>query len=277
MQLKASIKKELLAFSRTSKLLIIALVFIGWSIFSPLMIRGVGLLMEALNPIYDEMGMDVSGMTDMLGSASSLGVTSAVSELGGVCLIVMILLINSNAGGEQKKRSIIIPRSSGLRSFSYIFPKFIVYPPIAFVLAVAGAFSAWGISALIFDYNDVTLSGILIGGILAGVSIMFYVCLHLTIGTATGKAGLSAALCIVASLLLPNIFAMTGADYMYNPFTLSLIASSAVQPGMLSTTPPEDIIVTALIALGLMVILYFIALFAQNARRIDNSGNEIRL
>jgi len=277
MQVKASIKKELLAYSRTKKLLIIALVFLGWSVLSPLMIRGVGVMMEALNPIYDDMGMDISGMTDMLGSSSSLGVTSAVSDLGGACLIVLILLINSNAGGEQKKRSIMIPRSSGLRSFSYIFPKFIVYPPIAFVLSVAGAFCAWGTSAIIFDYNDVALSGVLVGGMLAGVSIMFYVCVHLTLGTATGQAGMSAAVCIVASMLLPNIFAMTSSDYMYNPFTLNIIAGSAVQPGMLSLTPPEDIIVTVLIALGIMVILYFIALFAQNARRIDNSGNEIRL
>ena len=277
MQTKASVKKEFLAFSRTKKLVITALVFIGWSILSPLMIRGMGWLMNSFSPIYDEMGMDVAGMTDFLLASSSLGVTAAVSELSGACLIVLILLINSNAGGEQKKRSIMIPRSSGLRTFGYIFPKFIVYPPIAFILAVAGALSSWGISALIFDYNDVTIAGVLVGGVLAGVSVMFYICAHLTIGTATGHAGLSAAICIIASLLLPNIFAMTGAEYMYNPFTLKIVASSVVQPGMLSVTPPADIVISAVIALGIMVVMYFIAIFAQNARKIDNSGNEIRL
>jgi ABC-2 type transport system permease protein len=277
MQTKASIKKELLAYSRTKKLLIVALVFFGWSIFSPLMIRGLGWLMDSLSPMYDEIGMDVSGMTEMFGTSASIGVTAAISDLSGACLIVLLLLINSNAGGEQKKRSIIIPRSSGLRSFSYIFPKFIVYPPIAFVFAIAGALCSWGISSLVFDYNDVTLAGVLVGGVLAGVSLMFYICAHLTIGTATGQAGMSAAICIVASLLLPNIFTLASLEYMYNPFTLNIVASAAVQPGTLSTVPPIDIVISALIAVGIMVVLYFIALFAQNARRIDNSGNEIKL
>jgi ABC-2 type transport system permease protein len=277
MQTKASIRKEFLAYSRTKKLMIVALVFIGWSVLSPLMIWGMGWLMETLGPVYDEMGMDVSGMAEIFGTSASLGVTSAISDLSGACLIVLLLLINSNAGGEQKKRSIIIPRSSGLRSFSYIFPKFVVYPPIAFVLAIAGAFCSWGISALVFDINDVTLAGVLVGGVLAGVSLMFYVCAHLTIGTATGQAGMSAAICIVASLLLPNIFTIASSEYMFNPFTLNIVASLAVQPGILSETPAADLVITALIALGIMVVMYFVALFAQNARKIDNSGNEISL
>ena len=277
MQIKASIKKELLAFLRSGKLLILTLVFIGWSILSPLILWGMGRLMNAFSPVYDEIGMDVTGVASMFGSSASIGVSSAISELSGVCLIVFLLLINSYAGGEQKKRSIMIPRSAGLRSLSYIFPKFVVYPPTAFVLAIAGAFASWGISSLVFEINDVTAQGVLIGGLLAGVCLMFYICAHLTLGTATGQAGMSSAVCIAASMLLPSIFAMTGDDYMYNPFTLNIVASSSVQPGALSAFDATDVIMSVVIAIGIMTILHFIALFAQNARKVDNSGNEIRL
>jgi len=277
MQTKASIKKELLAYTRTKKFLIIALVFIGLSLFNPLIIWGMGWLMNSMTPVYDEMGMDVSGITDILGSSASLGVSSAISSLSGVCLIVLLLLINSYAGGEQKKRSTMIPRSSGLRSFAYIFPKFVVYPASAFILSMAGAFTAWGISAALFDFNDVSLAGVLSGGALAGVCLMFYTCAHLALGTATGQAGMSSAICIAASMLLPNIFALSSTEYMYNPFTMNIVASSIVQPGALSYIPTADIIMTVLIALGIMVVLYFVALFAQNARKIDNTGNDIKL
>jgi len=277
MQIKASIKKELLAYFRTGKLVILTLVFLGWSMLSPLLIRSMGWAMDAFGPIYDEMGMDVSGVTEIFGSAASLGMTSAVSSLGGVCLIVMLILINSHAGGEQKKRSIMMPKSAGLRSVSYILPKFVVYPPIAFVLAIAGSLCAWGMSAMIFDYNDIPPAGVWVGGVLAGVSLMIYVCAHITIGTASGRAGMSAVICIAASLLVPSFFAVTGAEHVYNPFTLGSVAESVVNPGMLSSTSPAEILMSVVIALGIMVILYFVALFAQNARKIDNSGNEIRL
>ena len=276
-QTKASFKKEALAFFRTKKFLIVASVLIGWSILNPLLMVGLGSLMNAMSPIYDEMGMDVSIMTDLLGSTASMGVSSAVGELAGTGLVVFILLINSFAGGEQKKRSIIIPKSSGLRNFSYIFPKFIVYPLSALVLAVAGAFASWGASALIYRVNDVSPEGVLVGGALAGVCLMFYTCGHLTLGTATGKSGMSAAVCIVSALLLPNIFAALGSDYVYNPFTLNIMAASVVSEGALQKMLPLDIAMTVLVAFVLMVIFYLIAIFAQNAKKVDNTGNEMKL
>jgi len=276
-QLRASFKKEYLAFFRTKRALIISAVLIGLAIFMPLMIWGLGVLMNAMSPIYEELGMDVSIMTEMLGSSVSMGVMTGVSEMTATGLIVLLILINSFAGGEQKKRSIIIPSSSGLRGFAYISPKFVIYPLTAFVLAIIGAFASWGISSVIYEVNDVSSGGVLLGGILAGVSLMFYVCCHITLGTSTGQAGVSAAVCIVASLILSNVFSLTSSDYMYNPFALSVLAASVVQEGALAAVSPRDVIMTILITLVLMVIVYFIALFVQNAKKIDNSGDEIRI
>jgi len=277
LQTKASFKKEVLAFFRTKKFLIIASVLVGWSVLNPLLMVGLGSLMNTMKPIYNDMGMDVSIVSSLLGSTASMGVSSAVGELAGTGLVVFILLINSFAGGEQKKRSIMIPKSSGLRNFSYIFPKFIVYPLSALVLAIAGAFASWGISSLIYRVNDVSPEGVLMGGILAGVCLMFYTCCHLTLGTATGKSGMSAAVCIVSALLLPNLFAALGSDYIYNPFTLNIMASSIVAEGALQRMQPLDIAMTVLIAFALMVVFYFIAIFAQNAKQVDNTGNETKL
>jgi len=277
MQTKASFKKEILAYIRTKKFLIISLVIIGLALLSPLFIAGMGALMDAMSDIYDELGMDVSTMTGMLSTSASLGVTASVSDMTGTAIIVVLLMLNSAAGGEQKKRSVIIPQSSGLKSFSYIFPKFIIYPVSVFICAVIGMFASWGVSVLVFDYNDVTFTGVFLAGIISGVCLMLYVCFHLTLGTATGKAGMSSAVCISAAIILSNIFALIDVNYMYNPFALNVLGASAVNTGRFTGAVVTDIAVTLLFAFALMAISYFIALFAQNARKIDNTGNEIDL
>jgi len=276
-QTKASFKKEFLAYFRTQKLLTISLVIIGLAVLSPLMIAGMGSLMDSMSDIYEEMGTDVSGMTDALSETSSIVVVSAVESITGAALIVMILLLNRAAGGEQKKRAVIIPRSAGLRSFAYIFPKFIVYPISAFLLAILAVLAAWAVSIPLFETNDVALGNVLLAGALSGVSLMLYICFHLTLGTATGKAGMSAAVCIAVSMLLPTVLAFAGTDYMFNPFTLNIMAGVTASPSTLSGTELLDMAVTVAFALGIMVVLFLIALFAQNARKIDNSGNEIDL
>ena len=194
-----------------------------------------------------------------------------ISDLSSTGLLVYLLLINTFAGGEQKKRSIIIPQISGLGSLAYILPKFLIYPLTMFVLSLAGLLVASGVSIVAFETNDVLLPAVFTAGSILGVYNMFYVCLHLALGTSTGKPGMSSAVCIVASLLLPNFLAVVDATPSYNPFTMNLTAVSALYGG-------EDVsstLVAVAIALALMVAAYFIALFVQNANKIDNSGNEI--
>jgi ABC-2 type transport system permease protein len=276
-QTKAGIKKEILAYFRTNTFTIVAAVIIGIAIISPLLIVGLGTLMDLMSDVYDEYGVDISGMTEALGSNSAIGVMEAVSSITSIGLIVFLLLINKAAGGEQKKRSVIIPRSSGLRSFGYLFPKYIIYPPSVFILAVAAVTASWFVSSLVFEVNDVSLSSALLAGVLSGVCLMLYTCFHLTLGTATGMPGMSAAVCIVTAMLLPNIFALTSMEYMFNPFVLNLLAGTVIHDSAAAGAQHGDIAVTVVFALAIMVCTYFVALFAQNARKIDNSGNEIEL
>jgi len=278
LQTRASFKKELLAYLRTHRFLVIGLSILGLAIFSPLLIAGMGSFMYAFSDFYyDEMGMDVTEMVDMLGSTTAIGVASAVEWIVGAGVIVMIVLLNRAAGGEQKKRAVIIPKSAGLRNFSYLLPKFIIYPLSVLFFSVVALLAAWGISILVFDTNDVSFSTVLLAGVLAGVHMMFYACMHLTLGTATSKAGMSSAICITISILLPTMFAMYTMDYMFNPFTLGLLAQTTVLEGAVTASELIDFGISTAFVLGLMALAFLVALFAQNAKRVDNTGNEIRL
>jgi len=277
-QTKAGFKKEMLAYFRTNRFTAIALSLIGLAILSPLLLVGMGAFMTAMGDFYEEvMAMDVTGMAEMLGSYSSIGVSNSVANIATIGLLIFILLISRYAGGEQKKRADIIPRSAGLRSFGYIFPKFIIYPISAFVTGFIAVMAAWFVSGLVFENNDVAINVAVIAAVLVGVCMMLYICLHLALGTATGQAGMSAVVCIIASMLLPDLFIAVGVELAYNPFALSVLAMQAVNEGGATAPEMQEVVMTVIIAFVIMMISYFIAIFAQNARVIDNKGNEISL
>jgi ABC-2 type transport system permease protein len=279
MQLKANFKKEILAFTRTKMLMIIVLVFVGLAIFDPLMYRGMAMLVEVMSDSFEEMNLGVEGMIALFTEDASTGVLGFMTDITLMGMIIFLLLINGFAGGEQKKRSIIIPRSSGLRSLGYILPKFIIYPIAAFVVSLLGVLVAGALSAVIFINNDLEVGRLFTAGALMGVSLAMYTCFHLALGTATGKAGMSAAVCIGASILVPTFFELlsTGFDgdlIAYNPFAFTNMALGA----LFGQAPPADeILITVAIAVGIMIAVYFLALFVQNARKIDNTGNEMIL
>ena len=274
MQTKASFKKECLSYFRTGRFFIVAAVIVGLAVFLPLLIAGLGAFMYAASDIYAEMGVDVDGMTELFTSSASMGVSSSVSEVTGVGLMVMLILLNRAAGGEQKKRTVIIPKSSGLQSFSYLFPKYIVYPLSAFALGFIAILASYGVSILLFDTNDVLFLNLIMSGVLVGTCLALFACFHLTLGTATGQAGLSATACIIASFLLPIVFGITATDFMFNPFAMDLLASTTAMGGALTGSNILDIVFTILFAIGIMVVTFLVALFAQNAKKIDNSGDE---
>jgi len=276
-QTKACFKKEILAYFRSRKFLIIACVIVGIALLSPLMIVLFSTLMDAMSDMYAQFDTDVSGLTESITEYSSTGMASSVSDITSAGLIVMLILLSRAAGGEQKKRAVIIPRSAGLRSFSYLFPKYIIYPLSAFFLSIIAMLASWFVSGLIFNSNDVTFANAFLASTLVGTTMMFYVCLHLTLGTATGQAGMSAVVCIVMSMILPLVFASVDMDYMFNPFALNMIAASVLHSYVVPGSQIVDILISIAFALGIMVTAFFIALFAQNARRIDNTGEEIEL
>ncbi|MCL2108396.1 MAG: hypothetical protein FWH20_03510 [Oscillospiraceae bacterium] len=294
-QVKASFKKELLGFFRTKIAVILIAVFIGFAIFTPAMLKGMEIMFDLLDTAVSGMDMEESGLGDEADAAmaelgaqleavstmfsftdASTGVTSTVGDISMTLLIVFLLVIIPVAGGEQKKRSIIIPRSAGLSNTAYILPKFIIYPITAMVLCIAATLVSAGLSVILTVNNDLVFSQVLLAGILAGINLAMYTSFHISLGTATGKAGMSAAICIVASMFIPALFALlgTGIDselLLYNPFSLNSMSVRALY----EVPDTAEMLFSVIFAFALMAIVYFVSLFAQNAKRVDNSGNEI--
>jgi len=201
---------------------------------------------------------------------AKLGAISALGDLTSTLMLIFMLVTMYSAGGELKKRSMIIPQNAGLSSKLYILPKFIVYPASVALFAFCGIWIGFGISALVFGGIEISISNIAVSALLAAVFDAFMTVLYFTLGLCTSKAGLSVVIMYGGNVILTTLFSALGAD-KFHPFTLTSQAQNAVlENGFDSVNLWGSIGITVL----LMVLCYFVTLFVISARRIDNRGKE---
>ena len=233
------------------------------------------------------------------GFSASYLVATSIAEVTGLGLIILMFILMSAAGGEQKKRSVIIPQCAGLTPAGYIAPKFLIYPLSALLLSVLGVYLSAGVSSLLFggglDMGKISLAALCLGVYMAFISV-----LQLTIGICTGKPGVSVIIVIIATSIIPMILSSFRVD-RFNPFALTGIASNAaisaggeaagaVSEGAtgsfasisammesLSASAEVDglnMVVSVGVTVVISVILYFMTLFILTARQVKNEGNE---
>ena len=75
---------------------------------------------------------------------------SAISGITGNAILVLLLCMMGTAGGEQKKRSIILPKCSGLKTTDYVTAKFIVYPVFTFISTAVISILSYFLCKLLF-------------------------------------------------------------------------------------------------------------------------------
>ena len=216
LQLKAGVKKELLEISRTYRLLALILVFVGFGVLDPVIIRGVVFLLDLMNEV-PELNMSQMQGLGLLGQ--SAGMSAFVGDCINTCLLVSFLLLMRTAGGEQKKRNCIIPITLGFDRECYIYAKFLVYPPLMMVLSAAGFYTAYGVSAILFPDDRIPFANTLLPVLALMLFIAFQVSMLLGFGCATGKAGIWVAILYGTTTLLNMALGMIGKN-QYNPYAL---------------------------------------------------------
>lgn len=279
-------KKEMMFFMRGGRFAIIILVMIALAAMYPLMFGMMNAMIETMKGLYDEETFDQ--MFSMFSNFSAADITmytvESVVEFGA---IVMLFIFKSAAGGEQQKRSVIIPQCSGLSPVRYVFPKFAIYPIFMFLVSAISVYLGAGVSALLFpgglDWGMVTVSACC-----SGVFLAFITSLQFCIGICTGRSGTSIAIVLVMEMFVPSILAFLRVD-RFNPFALSSIATYAplanAEPGnsmfaslgtasISNDVTPLNIAVSIGTAVVISVMLYFVTLFVLNTKQVHNEGDE---
>lgn len=293
--LKTGLKKEMMFLGRTGKLAGIIIAMLVFAFLDGLMLKATGAMMssmsttmqqqvdsiaensensEEINEIKD-ITNSMSTMTSMFDSMNAPTILySTIADISGLGMLITLLVIKSACGGEQKKRSIIIPRCAGLTPKMYILPKFILYPLMVFVLSVIAVFIAGGMSQLLFE-GSILFENMLVAGVTLGVYLAFVMTVMLTLGISTEKPGISVIIVLVAINIIPSLLSAYRVD-RFNPFALPTLVSEAVmsENGAFASMDMLNFWVSVGTTLIISVILYFVTLLALNSREVRNEGNE---
>lgn len=284
--IKAGIKKEFMLFSRGFRLIGVIITIIGISLMYPLMYKSMEMMAGQIADMGQQIGGEaqdqvtgavdsINGMMSSLeamygGSMAAVGFKTGVSSITSTGFLIISLLLMSTAGGEQKKRSIIIPDCAGLTPAGYVMPKFIVYPAMIGLLSFLGGMATGGISNLIYN-NELNINDIIFSSLCAAIYMLFMTALYFLIGLSTGRPGISVIIVYGGSTIIPILLQSLDID-RYNPFTLqSLLMSSYKDADM------NNFMLSTVVAFILSVICCLLALMIMTLRRVDNTVGEANL
>ncbi len=291
--LKTGIKKEMMFFTRSFRMWGIVLAAVLFAVVSPLLMKlsffmlsaiedtdfgalgGDPGISENVDAAPSDMSMDISAdldfgpMTDEQYMAP-LGVAGALGDLTSTLMLVTMLVTMYSAGGELKKRSMIIPQNAGLTPKLYILPKFLVYPIALAVFGFCGVWISYGTCMLVFPDNSITVGAVAVTALAAAVFDAFMTTVYFTLGLCTSKAGLAVVIMYGGNVLLTALFSALGAD-KFHPFTLTTQAQNAL---MGEETDWVNLWGSIGITLLIIVLCYFVTLFVISAKKIDNRGKE---
>ena len=285
--MKFAFKKELMYFSRTFRMFGVIFAILIISLFDPLMYKGMMVFMDIMGEQLEQSGFTMTadagtlasadvdaanpfaGLTELYESLRAPEIASAaVADFTSTSALIIFLVLMQPSGGEQKKRSTILPLCAGLTPIRYIVPKFVIYPLTALLSSLIALPLCAGFSVFLFG-GEISFANSLAAGAVVGLYLAFLIVIELTIGICTARPGLAAIFTILGSQLLPTVLALFRIN-RFNPFVLPELAGEFLSGEVGALNLWVSVMVTVVIG----VILFFTTLLTQTARRIDNSGNE---
>lgn len=284
--IKTGIKKEFMLFSRGFRLIGVIITIIGISLMYPLMYKSMEMMAGQIADMGQQIGGEaqdqvtgavdsINGMMSSLeamygGSMAAVGFKTGVSSITSTGFLIISLLLMATAGGEQKKRSVIIPTCAGLSPSGYVMPKFIVYPLVIGLMSFIGGMITGGISNHIYN-NELIISDIVFSSVCGAIYMFFITAVYFLTGLSTGRPGISVIIVYAGSTIVPLILQALDID-KYNPFTLQTLLMSSY-----SEADMNNFILSTVVSVVLSVIFCLLTLMITTLRKIDNSVGEANL
>lgn len=288
MQLKYSFKKEWSQFLRTFRLWGIIITILSFAVSNPLMFKFTSAVM---NQLADNMGesqaaitqtaqasgnldsimgeLNFSDMAEMYNDAGMMFSTTLVSFAAYGLLITMLILMSA-AGGEQKKRAMIVPMCSGLDYKNYLLPKFLMYPLTVFAVTFLSSLAAAGLCNVMFPKNKVTAANMMLCSLIISVYMAFMVTVFLSLGLCTSRPGIMAPVVFVGQMFLESLLNGMGITE-YHPFAMPGYVNRITEAGYeISSSEGISLLVAILICVVVSVLMFFLALGVLKAKKIDN-------
>ena len=280
MRNKFGFQKEWLHFTRTFRFGGILIAIFSLALANPLLYKLLLVITEFLESDFDPVMLENAGITNTDGYFSSaldnagMVFSMAMAELCATAMLVIMLVMMSPCGGEQKKRATIIPACSGLEYKDYLIPKFVLYPSVIFTAVFAACIIAGSLSNALFTQNLVDFGMLLLASLLCGIYITFFFVIYMAIGICTSRPGITTVLLYIGQTLISIILIGLGLT-RYNPFTLrALVTSEMFVEGFSLETEAISIIVAVVLSIVIGVLMFYLTLAVLTSKKINNQENK---
>lgn len=275
MQVKAGFKKEWMQFLRTFRLGGVLLGILSFAIADPLMYAGLNLMMNSLQAA-DPMSSSADVMGEITGifNSASLVFGGTMAEFCSTSVLIVMLVLMSPCGGEQKKRATIIPSTAGLETFSYLIPKYVLYPGVVFVTTFAACCISGGLCNAMFELDRVDAGMVLLAALMCAVYIAFITVVYMSIGLCTSRPGLVTVLMYIGVSLVQII--LTSLDLTkFHPLTLrSLVTGEMFSEEFVLADNAASIAVGVALSVVIGVMMFVLTLTVQKGTKINNQEDK---
>lgn len=276
MQIKAGFKKEWLQFSRTFRFGGIILATFSFAVADPLMYWAMNVMLGTLTSASSDMSGSVGGAVDienamgmLFGNAGSI-FGGTMADLCATSMLIAMLVLMSPCGGEQKKRATIIPSCAGLDFFSYLVPKYVIYPGTVFVCGFLSSLTAGGLCDLLFTEGRVSVGIVFLAAFMCAVYMTFFITVYMSIGLCTSRPGVVTVLMYLGVTIVQLI--LTSLDLTkFHPLTLrALVIGEMFHDDFVLADNVASIIVGTVLSVVIAVMMFVLTLTVLKSKKIDN-------
>ena len=272
MQVKYGFKKEWLQFTRTFRLGGILLGILSFAIADPLMYAGLNYLMSITVQASEPMASTADIMGEMTGifNSASLVFSGTMAEFCSTSVLIIMLVLMSPCGGEQKKRATIIPSTARLEASSYLIPKYVLYPGTVFAVSFIACCISGVLCNAMFDLDKVDPGMLLLAAIMCAVYMAFITAVYMSIGLCTSRPGVSTVLMYIGVSIVQII--LTSLDLTkFHPLTLrSLVTGEMFSEGFVLEDNIASIAVGVALSFVIGVMMYVLTFAVQKGTKINN-------
>ncbi len=276
-------KKEWLHFTRTFRFGGILIAIFSLALANPLLYKAMIVMLQAMGEMPEIADDPTGAMTDitaMTGEAAALFDSAstvfslAMAELCATAVLVIMLIMMSPCGGEQKKRATIIPACSGLEYKDYLLPKYVLYPSVIFAAVFTVCILAGLLSNALFVNDIMDFGTIALASLFCSIYIAFMFIVYMSIGICTSRPGVTTVLIYIGQTLITLILTSMGLT-RFNPFTLrSLVIGEMFMEDFSLADEMTSIIVAIVLSVVIAVLMFFLTLAVLGAKKINNQENK---
>lgn len=278
MQIKAGFKKEWLQFSRTFRFWGIIIGTFSFSLADPLMYWAMNAILGSLSntDMYGSIGgtVDIENSLGMLfGNAGSI-FGGTMADLCATSLLIIMLILMSPCGGEQKKRATIIPSCAGLDTFSYLIPKYVIYTGTVFACGFLASLCAGGLCNMLFTDGRVSAGMVLLAAFMCAMYMAFFTAVYMSIGLFTSRPGIITVFMYIGVSIV-QIILMSLDLTKFHPLTLrSLVIGEMFRDDFVLADNIASIIVGIVLSVVIAVMMFILTLAVLKSKRINNQEDK---